>query len=93
MAESFDAATRLAQGLPAVDTVQQYVSACRQLGYHHPDLTTHETQLRDWYGTEDGMDLSVLQHDCVALEDAVRAARDALAIQDRQLAELSAARR
>ncbi|PRC42724.1 hypothetical protein C6A85_000000109010, partial [Mycobacterium sp. ITM-2017-0098] len=88
-AENYDVAARLAQGRPAVDTVQQYVLACRQLGYHHQDLTLHPSQVRDWYGTEDGMDLAALQRGCVALDSAVHASQDALDVQDRQLAQLS----
>lgn len=91
MPESFDAAAYLATGRPAVENLQNYVWACHQLGYHHPDLTLHPGQLRDWYGTEDGLDLGVLARDCAALEDALRASQDALAGQDRQLAQLSAA--
>jgi hypothetical protein len=90
VAENFDVAARLAQGGPAVDTVQQYVWACRDLGYHHQDLTLHPSQVRDWYGTEDGMDLGALQRGCAALESAVHASQDALAVQDRQSAKLSA---
>ncbi|MGB3353878.1 MAG: hypothetical protein WBB00_14025, partial [Mycobacterium sp.] len=63
MAEKFDVSARLADGMPAVDNLQRYVSACHRLGYQHPDLTLHDTQLRDWYGTEGGMDLAALQGD------------------------------
>lgn len=87
--ENCDVAARLAHGSPAVDTVQQYVWACRHLGYHHQDLTLHPSQVRDWYGTEDGMDLGALQHCWAALEAAVHASQDALAVQDRQFAELA----
>lgn len=86
-----DVASRLAQGRAAVDDAQNYVWACHQLGFTHPDLTTHAAQLRDWYGTEDGLDLAALHRDCAALDDAARAAEDALSVQDRQLARLSAA--
>lgn len=90
-AENYNVAARLAHGLPAVDTVAQYVWACQRLGYQHQDLTLHPAQVRDWYGTEDGMDLGALQRGCVALDAAVRASQDALAVQDRQLAQLAAA--
>lgn len=88
--ENYDVASRLAQGRPAVDTVQRYVWACHQLGYQHQDLTLHPSQVRDGYGTEDGMDLGALQRGCVALEAAVHASQDALAVQDRQFTQLSA---
>lgn len=89
-AENYDVAARLAQGRSAVDTVQQYVSACHQLGYHHQDLTLHPAQVRDWYSTEDGMDLGALQRGCLSLEAAVRVSQDALSVQDRQVAQMSA---
>ncbi|MGB7504322.1 MAG: hypothetical protein WA965_02665, partial [Mycobacterium sp.] len=72
MAEKFDVSARLADGMPAVDNLQRYVSACHRLGYQHPDLTLHDTQLRDWYGTEGGMDLAALQGDWAALDAAAR---------------------
>ena len=74
MAEIGDVAQRLADGMPAVLTVQQYVAACAHVGYHHPDLTVHAAQLRDWYGSEDGMDLEALLNDCLVLEAAASAA-------------------
>lgn len=89
MAEKFDVASRLAEGTPAVETVQQYVSACHDLGYAHPDLTAQAAQIRDRYHTESGMDLAVLQEDCLALEAAVRSARDAAARQDGALSSLA----
>ncbi len=88
--ESYDVASRLAQGRPAVETVQRYVRACQALGYHHQDLTLNPSQVFDWYGTEDGMDLAALQRGCLALDAAVRTSQDALAVQDRQLAQLPA---
>ncbi|MGO4442477.1 hypothetical protein AB4Z42_03885 [Mycobacterium sp. 2YAF39] len=87
----FDAASRLAEGRPAADTVQNYVWACHLLGYQNPDLTQHASQVRDWYGSEDGIDLAVLEADCEALRTAAAAAEGALARQDAQLALMSAA--
>ncbi|WP_370500719.1 hypothetical protein NWT09_06935 [Mycolicibacterium sp. jd] len=72
-----------------MEELQHYVWASHLLGYQHPDLTMHASQVRDWYGTEDGMDLGALQRDCLALDAAVRASQDALAVQERQLAQLS----
>ncbi|TRW81667.1 hypothetical protein FK535_15010 [Mycolicibacterium sp. 018/SC-01/001] len=82
MADSVDVPGRLAQGLPAATTLSEYVWAAHQVGYVDPDLTLHPGQVRDWYGTEDGMDLAVLQRDCVALDAAARVTREAMAIQE-----------
>jgi hypothetical protein len=38
------------------------------LGYANPDLTLHASQVSDWYGSEDGLDLRALDADCGALE-------------------------
>ncbi|MGD9619889.1 MAG: hypothetical protein AB7G47_06325 [Mycolicibacterium sp.] len=91
VAAPFDVVARLAEGLPAIETLQQYVWACRQLGYRHPDLTFHPTQLMDWYRSEEGMNLVALQIDIDSLHDAARVAQEALANQDRQLGLLSSA--
>ena len=91
MTEAFDVSARLAEGVPAVQTVAQYVWACAQLGYRHPDLTLHAGQVSDWYGSEEGMDLSALQQDCASLAAVTAAASDALDIQERQLSALPAA--
>jgi hypothetical protein len=91
MAEKFDVASRLAEGRPAVDNTQAYVWACHVLGYANPDLTLHASQVRDWYGSEDGLDLRALDADCAALEAAVAATEDAMARQNEQLGALSAA--
>jgi hypothetical protein len=90
MAEKFDVTTRLAEGRSAVDNIQTYVWACRVLGYANPDLTLHASQVRDWYGSEDGLDLRALDADCAALEAAVAATEDALTRQDDQLGALPA---
>jgi hypothetical protein len=91
MAEKFDVASRLAEGRPAVDNIQTYVWACHVLGYANPDLTLHASQVSDWYGSEDGLDLRALDADCAALEAAVAATEDALTRQSDQLGALSAA--
>ena len=91
MAEKFDVASRLAEGRPAVDNIQTYVWACHLLGYANPDLTLHASQVSDWFGSEDGLDLRALDADCAALEAAVAATEDALTRQDDQLGALSAA--
>ena len=74
MAEPLDVAARLAEGRPAVDNIGDYVWACHLLGYQNPDLTLHAAQVRDWYGSEDGLDLRVLDGDCAALQAAAAAA-------------------
>ena len=91
MAEKLDVASRLAEGWPAVDNIQTYVWACHVLGYANPDLTLHASQVRDWYGSEDGLDLRALDADCAAFKAAVAATEDALTRQDDQLGELFAA--
>nr|WP_113962846.1 hypothetical protein [Mycobacterium shimoidei] len=85
-----DVAARLAEGQPALEHTQTYVDACRTLGYQHPDLTAHHSQVRDWYETETGLDLDVLDADCAALWAAVNTIEEALAIQRAQTAELAA---
>ena len=91
MTEKFDVASRLAEGRPAVDNIQTYVWACHVLGYANPDLTLHASQVSDWYGSEDGLDLRALDADCAALEAVVAATEDALTRQADQLGALSAA--
>jgi hypothetical protein len=91
MAEKFDVASLLAEGRPAVDNIQTYVWACHVPGYTNPDLTLHGSQVSDWYGSEDGLDLRALDADCCALEAAVAATEDALTRQDDQLGALSGA--
>ena len=90
MPEKFDVTSRLAEGRPAVENIQTYVWACHVLGYANPDLTLHASQVRDWYGSEDGLDLQALDDDCAALEAVVAATEGALARQDDQLGALSA---
>lgn len=91
MAESVDAAARLADGMPGVADIEQYVLACQCLGYRHPDLTAHPAQVRDWYAAEDGMDLGALEADCAGLQAVASAAEDALARQEAQLDALTTA--
>ncbi len=85
MAETYDAASRLAEGRPATETVQDYVWACHLLGYQDTDLTLHASQVRDWYGSEDGIDLRALDADCEALRAAAAAVEGVLARQEAQL--------
>ncbi len=75
MVEMFDAASRLAEGRPAVEAFQDYVWACHLLGFQDPDLTLHASQVRDWYGSEDGIDLRALDADCEALSGGGRSGR------------------
>ncbi|MGA7052246.1 MAG: hypothetical protein WBZ37_13430, partial [Mycobacterium sp.] len=91
MADRLDVAQRLAEGRPAAERTQRYVRACRALGYEHPDLTSQPSQISDWYETEDGLDLRVLDSDCAQLRAAAAAATEGLAMQNAQLAELAAA--
>lgn len=91
MAERLDVAGRLAEGLPAVEHTELYVRACHALGYQHPDLTAHPAQIRDWYATEDGLDLRALDRDCAELRAAGETVAEALRVQRAQVAELAAA--
>ena len=91
MADRLDVAERLAEGRFAVDHTQRYVRACGALGYQHLDLTSHPSQIRDWYDAEDGLDLGALDSDCAQLRAAGAAAAEALGIQQAQLAGLAAA--
>jgi hypothetical protein len=91
VAEKLDATSRLAEGHPAVDNVQNYVSACHLLGYQNPDLTLHGSQVRDWYASEDGLDLSALEADCAAFDAVVAATEQALVRQEDQLGTIPAA--
>src|SRR5262249_12863629 len=79
MSLGYDVAARLAEGRGAVDTVQEYVSACGA----NADLAA-----RDWYGSEDGMDLGALDADRAALAAAAAAAEDVLHVQSAQLRTL-----
>ena len=72
-------------------TPRRYVRACQALGYQHPDLTSHPSQIRDWYDSEDGLDLGALDSDCAKLRAAGAAVAEGLRIQRAQLAELAAA--
>jgi len=89
MADRFDVAARLAEGRPAVEHTHTYVQACHMLGYQHPDLTTHNSQISDWYETEVGLDLRVLDADIAELRAAVNAIEEALWVQRAQVTELA----
>ena len=68
MAAKLDVTGRLAEGRSAVDNTQSYVWACHLLNYQNPDLTLHSAQIRDWYSSEDGLDLHVLEADQSAVQ-------------------------
>jgi hypothetical protein len=91
VANRFDVAARLAEGRPAVEHTQTYVQACHVLGYQHPDLTGHGSQVRDWYETETGLELRVLDDDSAELRAAVNTIDEALWLQRAQLSEIAAA--
>ncbi len=91
MAEPLDVAARLAEGRPSVDNVGDYVWACHLLGYQNPDLTLHAAQVRDWYSSEDGMDLRALEADRGALNAAAQATESARQLQEQQLGALAGA--
>jgi hypothetical protein len=89
--DRLDVAARLAEGRPATEHTQRYVQACQILGYQHPDLTSHPAQVRDWYDSEDGLDLRTLDSDCAKLRAAAAAVSEALRSQRAQIAALDAA--
>lgn len=91
LAERFDVAARLAEGWPAVEHTQTYVQACHLLGFQHPDLTAHNSQVRDWYGTENGLDLRLLDDDSAQLRGALNTIDEALWLQRAQITEIAAA--
>jgi hypothetical protein len=91
VADRLDVAERLAEGRVAIEHTQVYVRACQTLGYEHPDLTSHPSQIRDWLDSEDGLDLRVLDRDCAELRAAGAAAAEGLRIQHAQVADLTAA--
>ncbi len=88
---TLDVSARLAEGRPAVDHTQTYVQACYLLGYQHPDLTAHGAQVRDWYETEAGLDLEVLDDDSAELRAAASTIDEALWLQQTQVTEIAAA--
>jgi hypothetical protein len=91
MTARFDVEGRLAEGRPAVEDTQTYVQACHLLGYQHPDLTAHGSQVRDWYETEAGLDLRVLDDDSAELRAAVNTVDEAQWLQRMQVTEIAAA--
>ncbi|OBK32473.1 hypothetical protein A5658_15620 [Mycobacterium sp. 1245111.1] len=91
MSDRYDVAARLAEGEPAAARIQTYVQACHSLGYQQPELTAHASQVGDWYGTEVGLDLRVLDADVAELRAAATAIDEALWVQRTQVTELAAA--
>jgi hypothetical protein len=91
MADRLDVAERIAEGGPAAEHTQRYVRAAATLGYEHPDLTARALQIREWYDSEEGLNLLALDGDCAQLRAAGVAATEALRIQRCQIAELTAA--
>lgn len=91
MAARLDVDARLAEGRVSVEHTQTYVQASHALGYQHPDLTAHPAQIREWYASEDGLDLRALDRDCAELRAAGVVAAEALRMQRAQVAELAAA--
>lgn len=91
MADRFDVEARLAEGRPAVEHTQTYVQACHSLGYQHPDLTAHASQVHDWYEAEAGLDLRRLDDDSAELRAAGNTIDEALWRQRMQVTEIAAA--
>ncbi|HME75308.1 MAG TPA: hypothetical protein VKI00_06485 [Mycobacterium sp.] len=91
MADRLDVTARLAEGRPAVERTQTYVRACHVLGYQDPDLTARGSQVLDWYETESGLDLRVLDDDGAELRAALNTIDEAMWLQRAQLTEIAAA--
>ncbi|OBI84347.1 hypothetical protein [Mycobacterium sp. 1245805.9] len=91
MADRLDVAERLAEGRSAVEHTEAYVRACHALGYQHPGLTAHPSQIREWYDGEEGLDLRALDGDCAELRAAAAVVMEALGLARAQLAELAGA--
>src|SRR5262249_15633974 len=56
-----------------------------------PNLTLHAAQVRDWYSTEDGLDLHALDADRSAMDAVAAAADEALRVQRAALDVLATA--
>lgn len=91
MADRLDVAGRLAEGRSAVEHTQTYVRASQVVGYRHPELTAHPTQIHDWYDSEDGLDLHALDADCARLRAADAMLTEALREQRAQVTALATA--
>ncbi|WP_292992022.1 hypothetical protein [Mycobacterium sp.] len=91
MSERYDVAARLEEGRPAVEHTRTYVQACQALGYEQPDLTAHPSQVQDWYESEAGLDLRVLDSDAAELRVALTAVEEALWVQRTQVTEIATA--
>ena len=74
MAAEYDVDGRLAEGRSAVDDFAEYVQACQQLGYQHPELA----RLAEQYAAEEGLNLSALDADADAVAAAAALADDAV---------------
>lgn len=88
MTARWDVQGRLAEGMAAVDTLQTYVLASRMRGYTHPDLTSSDGQVRQWYGLQDGLDLDMLEADCAVLRAVLAEARESLDLTRAQTGQL-----
>ena len=91
MADELDVAGRLSEGRQAVENAQNYVWASHLLDYQNPDLTLHSAQVRDWFGTEDGLDLHALDADRSAFDAVAGAAHEVLRVQRVQVDLLATA--
>ena len=79
---TFDVANRLTDAHGAIANTQTLVSACASVGYQHPDLTAHGAQIAEWFGSDDGLDLGVLDADCDRLHAALTMADEAMRLED-----------
>ena len=86
-----DAASRLAEGQPAVDVIAEYVWSSAMVGYHHAELTASPGDVHRWYASEDGLSLSALDADRTALGSAAATGEQALRLQDDLLRSVAVA--
>jgi hypothetical protein len=88
---AFDVAARLAEGMPAIADFETYAWAARAVGYQNADLTSHAGQIRDLYGTEEGLDLAALEGNASALSKLASVAAEALRVEAGAMTELAVA--
>jgi hypothetical protein len=87
MPAEYDVDGRLGEGRAAVDDFAEYVRACQQLGHPHPELS----RPAEWYATEEGLNLTALDADAVALAAVAELAEDAVRQQSELMTALSGA--
>lgn len=88
---ALDIAARLADGKSALAHTEAYVSACRALGYHYPEINSYAGQLGEWFAAEEWLDLAKLEADCSKLVASARATEEALDVERKAIDALATA--